>query len=293
MSVLELALQVFINGILFGANYGIAALGLSVIFGTMRIIFFAQGTMIIFFAYVCFWLNRLLGMDPYLSLILVVPLAFLFGVVFYKGIFHEAALLEDKNISLLLAVGIMYVMENLMLLLWSPNPRFVTTAYTSYVLRFGNISVSMAQLLAFASAIVAATFVFGFLNNTLIGTAVRATSEDPEAAKLVGIDIVKVNFTAFSVGVALTGIAGVAFATVYSFDPQYGSVFAIKALIALTLGGMGNIYGALFGGIFLGVVESFASYLVGSGWTEAISYATFILVLIFRPYGLLGKAAVK
>lgn len=293
MGAEELVFQILISGVLFGAMYGIAALGLSVIFGTMRIIFFAQGTMIIFFAYICYWLNRLLGLDPYLSLLVVLPMAFGSGIAFYKGIFQEAAVLEDKNVSLLLAVGIMYVVENLMLLLWSPNPRFVSASYASYVIRYGDISISLAQLIALLVALVAAGLVFIFLKGTLIGTAVRASCEDPEAAKLMGVDINRVNVLAFSVGVALTGIAGVAFATVYSFDPQYGSVFAIKALIALTLGGMGNIYGALLGGILLGVVEGFASYLVGSGWTEAISYATFILVLIFKPYGLFGRAAVR
>jgi len=283
---LQIFIQILLNGILFGSMYGIAALGLSIIFGTMRIIFIAQGTMIIFFAYLCYWINTLLKIDPYISLSIILPISMLFGYVIYKSIFREAALMENKNISLLLAVGIMYLAENLMLLLWSPNPRFITTQYSSVVLEIRGINISITQFLAFCIAFGAAVFSFWFLKNTFIGIAVRAASEDVEATRLMGVDPDKVNAVTFSLGVGLTGAAGVAFATVYSFDPGYGFVFAIKSLIALTLGGLGNIYGALLGGIVLGVVESFASFFVGSGWTEAISYGVFLLVLIFRPRGL-------
>src|SRR3972149_8151114 len=131
MSGFGLIAQILVNGILFGTMYGIAAVGLSLIFGTMRLIFLAQGTMIVFFAYICYYLFTLLGIDPYLSLVLIIPLAGLVGMGLYYGLFKEAAALEDKNVSLLLAVGLMYLAENLMLVLWTPNPRTIVTAYTS------------------------------------------------------------------------------------------------------------------------------------------------------------------
>src|SRR3972149_2859397 len=139
MSGFGLIAQILINGILFGTMYGIAAVGLSLIFGTMRIIFLAQGTIIVFLSYICYWLLTLLGIDPYVSLAIVVPFAALLGMGFYYGLFKGAAALEDKNVSLLLAVGLMYLLENLMLVLWTPNPRTIVTAYTSWVFRYAGL----------------------------------------------------------------------------------------------------------------------------------------------------------
>src|SRR4030043_641079 len=127
-----LVAQLLVNGILFGTMYGTAAIGLSLIFGTMRIIFLAQGTIIIFFAYICYWLFTLFGIDPYLSLIFVVPMSLLLGMGIYQALFKEAAALEDKNISLLIAIGLMFLVENLMATMWSSNPRSIMTSYTAY-----------------------------------------------------------------------------------------------------------------------------------------------------------------
>lgn len=133
MNQWEIIGQLTINSILFGSMYGIAAIGLSLIFGTMRIIFLAQGTIIIFFAYICYWLLTLAGIDPYVSILIVVPIAALIGAGFYYGIFKEAAALEDRNISLLIAIGLMYLMENLMTVVFKPDPRAVVTDYTQLV----------------------------------------------------------------------------------------------------------------------------------------------------------------
>jgi branched-chain amino acid transport system permease protein len=285
--------QIIVNGILFGTMYGIAAVGLSLIFGTMRLIFLAQGTMIVLFAYLCYWFLTLIGIDPYLSLVLIIPIAALVGMGFYYGIFKEAAALEDKNVSLLLAVGIMYLVENLMLVLWSANPRSVVTSYTTLVFHPFGLNITFTRLMALVLAIISAFGVFLFLNKTLIGTAVRAASEDMTSTTLMGINPNWVNAVAFTVGIILSGVAAVALASVYSFDPNYGFTFAIKALIALTLGGIGNVYGALLGGILLGVIESSAQFYIGIGWSEAVSYGVFLLVLTFRPYGLFGGSVKK
>jgi branched-chain amino acid transport system permease protein len=280
--------QLTVNSILFGSMYGIAAIGLSLIFGTMRIIFLAQGTVIIFFAYICYWLLKLLGIDPYVSLLLVVPLAALIGAGFYYGIFKEAAVLEDRNISLLIAIGLMYLMENLMTVVWKPDPRAVVTAYTSWVFRPFGTTIQFTRLMALVMAVAATIVVFIFLKRTRIGTAVRAASEDPVSTKLMGINPNLVNAVAFAIGVGLAGTAGVGVATVYSFDPVFGFMFTLKALIALALGGIGNVWGALMGGIVLGFIESFSSYYIGGGWVDAISFGIFLLVISFMPQGLFG-----
>jgi branched-chain amino acid transport system permease protein len=282
--------QLLVNGILFGTMYGIAAIGLSLIFGTMRIIFLAQGSMIIFLAYICYWLFTLLGIDPYLSLIFVVPLALLLGTGFYHALFREAAALEDKNISLLIAIGLMFLVENLITVIWTADPRSILTIYTSLVFRPLGIDLPFTRLIALLMAVFSTAGVILFLKKTLIGKAVRAASEDMESATLVGISPHRVNAVAFAIGIGLAGIAAVGLATIYPFDPVYGFIFALKALISLALGGIGNVIGALLGGILLGLIESLASFFVSGGWSDAIGYAVFLLVLMFRPEGLFVRS---
>ncbi len=285
---LELIAQVVVNGILFGAMYGIAAVGLSLIFGTMRIVFIAQGSVIVFFAYLCFWLFNLLGIDPYLSIILIVPAALLLGTAFYYFLFKEAAALKDRIGSLLIAVGLMFFLENFMTLVWTPNPRAVVTQYGFYTFGLLGINITLTRLIGLVIAILATVGTLAFLKKTRIGTAVRATSEDVEAATLMGINPNWVNVVAFAIGIGLASIAGINFAATYSFDPVYGFDVAIKALIALTLGGIGTVHGALLGGILLGVIESVWTYSVGSAWAQGVCFAVFLLVLIFKPNGLFG-----
>jgi branched-chain amino acid transport system permease protein len=282
-------LQVMINGILLGSMYGIAAAGLSLIFGTMRIIFITQGTMIVFFAYVVYWCFQKAGIDPYLCLLIAVPLAFVVGLGLFYLLFQRAAALEDRNVSLLIAVGLMYLVENLILKIWSANPRGLKLPVQDIVIAGWGLRVSLVRLLLLGIALVSALVVNLFLKKTRLGTAVRAASEDMEATKLQGINSVWVCAVSFAIGIALAGAAGVGMATVYSFDYKFGFTFAIKALVALALGGIGNVFGALAGGIILGILEQLASYYIGMNWIEAVSYGVFILVLSFLPQGLFGR----
>jgi len=283
--------QVVVNGILFGSMYGIAAIGLSLIFGTMRIVFIAQGAVIVLFAYFCFWLFSLLGIDPYLSLIPIILASLLLGAAFYYGLFKEAAALKDRIGSLLIAVGLMFFLENFMTVVWTPNPRAVVTSYGFYAFNIFGIHFTLTRVIGLLLAILATVGVSTFLRKTLMGTAVRATSEDVEASTLMGINPNRVNAVTFVIGIGLAAIAGTTMATTYSFDPVYGFDFALKALVALTLGGIGRVYGALLGGIILGLIELLGTFFVGAGWAQAIVFAVFLLALIFRPYGLFGGAS--
>jgi branched-chain amino acid transport system permease protein len=282
--------QVVVNGILFGSMYGIAAIGLSLIFGTMRIVFIAQGSVIVLFAYFCFWLFTLLGIDPYLSIIPIVLVSLLFGTGFYYGLFKEAAAFQDRIGSLLIAVGVMFFMENFMTVVWTPNPRAIVTSYGFYTFKLSGINFTLVRVIGLVLAVLATIAVATFLKKTLIGTAVRATSEDVEASTLMGINPNRVNAVTFAIGIGLAGLAGITLATTYSFDPMYGIDFAIKALVALTLGGIGRVGAAFMGGIILGLIELLGTYFVGAAWAQAIVFAVFLLVLNFRPEGLFGGA---
>jgi branched-chain amino acid transport system permease protein len=290
---LDILIQLLINGILFGTMYGIAAIGLSLIFGTMRIMFLAQGSMIILFAYVCYWLFELLGLDPYISLFIIALIGLGCGAGIYHGLFKGAAALEDKNISLLIAVGLMFLVENLMTVFWTADPRTISTSYTSLVFRPMGIGIPFNRLMGFIIALLATTGVVLFLKKTFIGIAVRAAAEDMEAVTLLGINPHRVNSVAFAIGTGLAGIAGVELATIYPFDPFFGFIFVLKAMIALAIGGIGNVFGALLGGIILGLMESLSSFFIGGGWSDAVSYGVFLFILMFKPEGLMVRSVKK
>lgn len=285
--------EIIVNGICLGSMYGIAAIGLSLIFGTMRIVFISQGAVIVLFAYFSFWLFRLLGLDPYLSIIPNIIAAFLIGMAMYYFLFRETAALKDRIGSLLLAVGLMFALENFMTLVWSPDPRAIVTSYGYYKVSFFGLESTLSRVIGLLMAILSTAGVSIFLKRTFIGTAVRAISEDLETSTLMGINPDRVNTVAFAIGIALASIAGVNLATTYSFDPVYGFDFAIKGLIALTLGGIGTVAGVILGGIFLGIIEVSSGFYFGSGWAQAIVFIVFILFLILRPQGFFGKAEDK
>jgi branched-chain amino acid transport system permease protein len=282
---IDIFFQLLINGILFGTMYGIAAIGLSLIFGTMRIVFIAQGTMIILAAYGSFWLFKLWGMDPYVSILFVVPASLIVGIGFYQALFRKVAK-AGQFPTLLIAFGLMALLENLMFVVFTGNTRALQTSYSTYALTLLGMKISFGRLMVFVMAILATAGVNFFLKKTLLGKAVRAASENLEYAMLVGITPHQVNTVTFALGMGLAGLAGVATATTYAFDPFSGFVFGLKAMIALALGGMGNVAGALLGGMLLGVVESYSAFLLSGGWADVISYAVFLLVLMFKPEGL-------
>jgi branched-chain amino acid transport system permease protein len=283
-------LQILVNGVLFGSMYGVAAIGLSLIFGTMQIIFIAQGAMMILAAYITYWIFTLTSVDPFFCFVLIIPIFLGIGWIFYAGLFSRVAA-AGKNPSLLLAFGLMILLENLMSLAWTANTRAVTTSYTGMGLAVGNIQISFTRAVVFLISLLATGLVFFFMKKTLWGKAVRAASENIKAAALLGISPRRVSGITFSIGIALAGIAGVATATTYPFDPYFGFVFSLKALIAVAFGGIGSVGGAMFGGILLGVIESVSSYTISGGWADAISYGAFLLVLMFRPQGLFGRSA--
>lgn len=286
---LDILLQLSLNGALGGAMYGVAAVGLSLIFGTMRLIFLAQGAIIIFSAYCVRVLFQSLGIDPFLSLPIVIAVGAGLGWLIYHGLFRRAAAMEDRNVSLLIAVGLMFLVQNLMTVIWGGNTAAVVTSYTASGIEILGIRTSFTRTMGFLIALAGTGFVILFLRKTLVGKAVRAASEDMHAATLMGISPHKVNAIAFAIGIGLAGAAGVAVATTFPFNPFAGFIFSLKALVALALGGIGNVGGALAGGILLGLIEAYTQYFISGGWTNAVAYGVFLLVLMLKPEGLFSK----
>jgi len=248
--------------------------------------------MMILAAYFTYWIFTLTSVDPFFCFLLILPIFLMIGWVFYVGLFDKVAK-AGKNPSLLLAFGLMVLLENLISLAWTPNPRAINTSYTALSLSVGSIQISFTRLMVFIIGLTATGLVYLFMKKTFWGKAVRAASEDMRAAALLGISPRRVNAVTFAIGIALAGIAGVATATTYPFDPYFGFIFSLKALIAVAFGGLGSVGGALLGGVLLGLIESIGSYIISGGWADAISYAAFLLVIMFRPEGMFGRSATK
>jgi branched-chain amino acid transport system permease protein len=237
--------QLLINGVLFGSMYGVAAIGLSLIFGSMEIIFIAQGSVMILAAYFTYFLFNTGHIDPFVALGLVLPVFLMLGFALYTLLFRKVAD-SGKNAPLLVAFGLMILLENLMSVLWTPDTRAISTTYTGIGITIGSLQIPIIKMGVLALALAATIAVSLWLRLTLTGKAVRAATEHSAAAALMGIDPHKVKAITFGIGIALAGLAGTATAASYSFNPTFGFSFSLKALIAVALGGIGSLVGALW-----------------------------------------------
>jgi branched-chain amino acid transport system permease protein len=296
---LELLGQVLISGVLLGGLYALIGLGMSLIMGVMKIINLAHGELMMVGMYVTFWSFTLFKIDPYVSILFVFPILFFLGAMLQKWLI--APVMEAESIlpenQVLLTVGIGLVLSNLALLAFTADYRSVPVSYASktiyWDIRAGgqtiSLSFSWAMLVAFAIALVLGAALFLFLGFTDLGRMIRATSQDTRAAALMGVNTKRITYITFGLGSALVGAAGALLAPVYYLFPQIGGPFTLKAFIITVLGGLGNIPGAVLGGVVLGLAESLGSVYVSLGYKDAFGFIIFVLVLIFLPKGLLGK----
>jgi len=276
------------NGLLVGGVYSLMAIGLTLIFGVMRVVNFAHGSLIMLGMYTCYWAVVLLKIDPYLSLFISLGVLFFIGAAFQRFLINPILSAPEHN-QLLLTLGVSLIMENLAVFLWSPDYREIKTTYADINFYIGDVSLSLVRLLAFAIAIVLAGILYLILSRTDLGKAIRAASEEPGGALLMGINIRRIYMITFGIGAACAGVSGAAITPFVPVYPYVGWLFVITAFVVVVLGGMGNIAGAFAGGLIIGLADSVGAMLLPGAMKSIISFTIFILILLFKPTGLFGR----
>lgn len=280
--------QSLVSGFLIGGVYSLVAMGLTLIFGVLGIINFAHGALMTIGMYITFWAFQLFGVDPYLSIIITVPALFLVGALLQKFTIQPVMDAPAHN-QLLLTLGIAIFIENLLLVLFTADTRAIQTDYAGARFFVFDTMISLPRVGAFASGFLLAGVLYLILVRTDLGKAIRAVAEEKEGAALMGIDTNRISLITFGIGTACVGAAGSLIMPFFTATPTMGATFNIMAFVVVVLGGMGNIPGALLGGIIVGITESLGAVFLPGSSKQLGVFVVFILVLLFRPTGLLGK----
>jgi branched-chain amino acid transport system permease protein len=282
-------LQSLISGILIGGVYALIGIGMTIIFGVMRVINFAHGDLLMVGMYGTFYLFTMFNIDPFISIVITMPIMFLYGG-FLQKVFINRIIGSLPQNQILLTIGMGLIMSNGIMLAFTSDYKILSTDYSSSSFDILGISISTPLLISFAITAGITAVLYWFLLKTDTGQAIRATAQDREAAQLMGINVKRMSIIAFGLGASLAGTAGALISPTYYIFPQVGSTFTLKAFVITVLGGMGSIVGATLGGILIGVAESIGGVYFGSGWKEVVVFVLFLLVLLFKPSGLMGKS---
>lgn len=286
---METLVQSLVNGVLTGALYAMIGIGLTVIFGVMRIINLAHGEFVMLGMFSAYWSFTLLRIDPFLAAVLWMPLFFVAGMLVYRNLIKAIMPGGELN-TLLYTAGLSLLIANVALLVWTGNYRTLNLTYAVRPLRPFGIAVPVPLAIAFAFAALVTAGLWLFLAKTDTGRAVRATSQNAEAAALMGINVERVAMITFGLGTALAANAGALLVPSLYLYPTVGEILIVKCFVIVVLGGLGSIPGAIAGGVLLGVVESLGAVYVSVAYKDGIGFVIFLLILLFRPQGLFGTA---
>lgn len=287
--------QTLIQGLVVGAIYALSALGVNIIFGIMKIVNWANSSLLMVSMYLVYWGVAYLGMNPYLAILVAAPAMYLFGWVFQHFVIRPLYI-RDANKNpyglLLCTAGLGIVLENLFLMIFGTQQNSVEMSISkTYVdIGFGG-SVSLVRLIGAGIAVVTVILVWLFMSKTYAGRALRATAQDRNAAQLMGIDVLSYYDIAFGLGCGLCAIAGCVNATFYTVQPSSGKTVGSMAFIILVLGGIESVPGVLWAGLIIGVIENIGAMFFNQYVGKMLCYLVFVLVLFFRPNGLFGKKA--
>ena len=280
--------QLLASAIVLGGIYALVSIGLTLIFGVMRIVNFAHGEFLMLSMYLAIGLSTLIGVDPYLGLLLAIPLSLIFGAAVYYAVIRPV-IARPHVVQIFTTLGLSIVLQNAALFFWTANFRQLRLSYGDRVLMIAGAAVTLPQLIAFAVAALFTTVLFAWLRFTYLGKAMRATAQDPKAATLMGIDTGKILLIAFLVGTMCVCVAGMLMAPLFSTYPTVGLQFVLVAFVVVVLGGLGSAVGALVGALIVAFIDVIGGFYVGTAWKEVLYFIVFIAVLLLRPAGLLGQ----
>ncbi len=278
-----------------GGIYALSSIGLTLIFGVMKIVNFAHGEYLMLAMYATFWLFTLTGLDPYLSIFVAGPILFVLGWITYR-FFVRQTIGRSHLAQIFVTVGISTVIQNAALLFWSADFRTVSLDYAKAPIIIGpfpalgveELIINPARLIAFVLGIALALVFYLFIQKSYTGKVIRATAQDRSTALLMGVNIDRVFMLTFAIGLLLVGVAGALMTPIFTIHPFVGFEFVLVMFVVVVLGGMGSITGAMIAGIFIGVLEVFSSYLISPDSKQAVYFLVFIAVLVVKPSGLFG-----
>ena len=280
-------LQLLVSGVLTGSVYALMSMGLTLIFGVLRIVNFAHGEFLMIAMYGAWAVSRLCGINPYLAAIIVIPAMFLFGAAAYQLVVSPG-LGKPHLVVAFATMGLSIFLQNAALMLMTADLRDIPPVFARS-LTLGPIYIKDELLLGFVITLACTSALQWMLKRTYLGKAIRATVQDGEAAQLMGIAVPRIFLITFALGSALVGLAACVMVPLFSVFPAVGLNFVLIAFVIVVLGGMGSIEGALIGGVCVGVVQSLSGYYVAPAFAQLFFFLLFLLAMIFRPNGLLGQ----
>jgi branched-chain amino acid transport system permease protein len=286
----DVFLNVAVGGILTGLVYGLMALGLSVIFGVIRVVNFAHGEMMTMAMYIAVTLFTAFHLDPLIMLVPIAAMLFAFGYVLQVRLINPFITRPDTS-QFLLLVAVAIIIVNLLLIAFGPDARTVQASYAYDSFQLGPLIVDATKLYAGLAAIVVAVALFVFFRYTQIGTAIRACADNYTGALVVGLDVSHLYALTFGIGAACVGAAGVMMVLIVDVTPALGPAYTLLAFVIVITGGLGSMPGALVGGVLIGFTEAMAGLLFTPSAKSMFSFAVLVLVLLFRPQGIMGKRA--
>ncbi|HET9491014.1 MAG TPA: branched-chain amino acid ABC transporter permease [Methylomirabilota bacterium] len=282
--------QGLLSGVLFGGVYSLMAVGLTLIFGVMRVVNFAHGDMMVWGMYLAFVLATRAGVDPYLGFVLCAAALFGLGLAVQRGLV-DRVVDAPHEMQILLMLGVALVLENTALLAFGPEPARVRTPLAAVTWFVGPLYVDVARLLAFVVAVVLTGLLYAFLFRTDLGRTIRAAADNVYGALVIGTDVRRVYAVAFGVGAACVGAAGALVSPILPFQPSTGLTLSITSFNIVIIGGMGSLPGAFVGGLLVSVAESLGAVFLRPSLKELVSFSLLILILLLRPAGLFGRRA--
>ncbi len=279
---MSMFLQACVNGLLMGGFYSLMGMGQNIIFGVMKIVNFCHGEMLMVGMYLTFILYTFFGIDPYLAVPIVAVVMFCLGAVIQHTLITPSLGTKSFTNLLFLTVGLGLLLSNGALVIFGSEYRSIRTAYSQTYIPLGPVTMSLPRMISFGVLIVVTIALFAFLKYTTVGKQIRAVSQNPVGAEVVGIDVKKIYLLTYGLGVALAGTAGALLTQFYTIFPTAGASFGFRALIVVVVGGLGSIPGAFLAGIFLGLLETMSALFISPSYSDLIVFTTFIVILVVR-----------